>query len=48
LSSAPDKIAQSDVHEDAVRAFKSLAAKAATLMLTLLLTVMLFVLWRFA
>jgi hypothetical protein len=48
LSSVPDKIAQSDVHEDAVRAFKSLAAKAAILMLTLLFAVLLAVLWRFA
>jgi hypothetical protein len=48
MSSAPDKIAQSDVHEDAVRAFKSLTAKASILLLTLLLGVPLVVWWLFA
>jgi len=48
MSSAPERIAQSDVHEDAVCAFKSVAAKALCLMLAPLLATLLVAWWLFA
>jgi hypothetical protein len=47
MSSSPDRIEQSDVHEDAVRAFKFLAATAAMLVLGILLAAILAIWWGF-
>lgn len=47
MSSEPDPIVQSDVHEDAVRAIKYLAAKAAIFILIPLLAALIAVWWRF-
>jgi hypothetical protein len=48
MSSAPERIVQSDVHEDAVHAFGSVAARALFLLLAPLLAALLAVWWRFA
>jgi hypothetical protein len=47
MSSEPDPIVQSDVHEDAVRAIKFLAMKAALFILIPLLAALIAVWWRF-
>ena len=48
MSSGPDHIEQSDVHEDAVRAIKVLVAKASMLLLVLLVAGMALLWWRIA
>ncbi|MGD9806717.1 MAG: hypothetical protein AB7E81_20710 [Hyphomicrobiaceae bacterium] len=47
MNSAPEHIEQSDVHEDAVRAFKFLAAKAAMLLLVPLFAAVFVIWWSF-
>jgi hypothetical protein len=47
MSSEPEPIVQSDVHEDAVRAIKFLAMKAAIFILIPLLAALIAVWWRF-
>ena len=47
MSSEPDPIVQSDVHEDAVRAIKFLAMKAAIFILVPLVAALVAVWWRF-
>jgi len=47
MSSPPEPIEQRDVHEDAIRAFKYLALKAAVFMLVPLVAALVAVWWRF-
>lgn len=47
MSSPPERIEQSDVHEDAIRAFKFLALKAAIFILVPLIAALVAVWWRF-
>jgi|LNFM01.1.fsa_nt_gb hypothetical protein len=47
MSSPPDPIRQTDVHDDAVRAIKFMAAKAAIFILVPLVAALLAVWWRF-
>jgi hypothetical protein len=47
MSSEPERIVQSDVHEDAVRAIKLLAIKAAIFILIPLMAALVAVWWRF-
>ncbi len=47
MSSEPEPIVQSDVHEDAVRAIKFLAIKAAIFILIPLVAALIAVWWRF-
>jgi len=47
MSSPPDPIVQSDVHDDAVRAIKFMAAKAAIFILIPLVAALIAVWWRF-
>jgi len=47
MSSEPEPIVQSDVHEDAVRAIKFMAMKAAIFILIPLLAALIAVWWRF-
>jgi hypothetical protein len=47
MSSPPERIEQSDVHEDAVRAIKFMAGKAAIFILVPLLAALIAVWWRF-
>jgi len=47
MNSPPERIEQSDVHEDAVRAFKFLAFKAAMFIVVPLIAAILAVWWRF-
>lgn len=47
MNSPPDPIRQTDVHDDAVRAIKFMAAKAAIFILVPLLAALFAVWWRF-
>lgn len=47
MNSPPERIEQSDVHEDAVRAIKFLAMKAAIFILVPLVAALVAVWWRF-
>ena len=47
MSSEPERIVQSDVHEDAVRAIKFVAVKAAIFILVPLVAALIAVWWRF-
>ncbi|MGE0698327.1 MAG: phosphoribosylformylglycinamidine synthase-associated small membrane protein [Hyphomicrobiaceae bacterium] len=47
MGSPPDPIIQSDVHDDAVRAIKFMAVKAAIFILVPLLAALIAVWWRF-
>jgi hypothetical protein len=47
MSSPPERIEQSDVHEDAIRAIKFLALKAAIFILVPLVAALVAVWWRF-
>ncbi|MGE0765473.1 MAG: hypothetical protein AB7L90_03325 [Hyphomicrobiaceae bacterium] len=46
MNSPPERIEQSDVHEDAVRAFKVLATKAAMIVVVPVLAALLAIWWR--
>ncbi len=47
MSLPPERIEQSDVHEDAVRAIKFLAIKAAVFILVPVVAALVAVWWRF-
>jgi hypothetical protein len=47
VSLEPERIVQSDVHEDAVRAIKFMAVKAAIFILIPLVAALIAVWWRF-
>lgn len=47
MSSEPEGIVQSDVHEDAVRAIKYMAIKAAIFILVPMVAALIAVWWRF-
>ncbi len=47
MSSEPERIVQSDVHEDAVRAIKFVALKAVIFLLIPLVAALVAVWWRF-